>query len=88
LTSWLGSLTTTLLPFVTQAAQVRVRVRFIPASVRAETEKPLGRTLRTLRQDDRVVRDKDVEPVASLDAEPAACVTRHDDLVLGTDFHT
>jgi len=52
---------------VAQSADIGDGIRLIPAPTRRKPSKPIGWPTRSLAQDDRVVRDLDVEPVAGFD---------------------
>lgn len=75
-----------ILPLVSKSAHVGHRVRVVPALARREAAQPIRRSGRALSKHDRVIDERDVQPIARGDAEPSACLAWHDDLVLGADL--
>jgi hypothetical protein len=74
------------LPFISKAADVRHRIRLIPAASRSQTTQPVRWPGRSLAQDDHAVGDADVQTISRFDPEIAACFTGDNDLVLGADL--
>jgi hypothetical protein len=70
------------LPLISKSSYVRDRVRVVPALAGGKAAQSIGWARWPLAQDDRIAGHEDVEAIARLDAQFAAGVAGHDDLML------
>jgi hypothetical protein len=80
------SFTDARLGLVAKVSDERHGVRSVPSTTGRESAKPIGRSLRSFAEDDRIVGDLDIESISGLDRKLSPSFARDDDLVLGADL--
>ena len=76
-----------ILPLISKSAHVGHRVRVVPAFASPDPSQAIRGPGGSLAQHDRIVDERDVQPIAGRDPKASSCLAWDHDLMLGADLH-